>query len=50
MFLAGLGVLDNERAVMIPWFEKMVVEFGNELLDLIRPQLKKIGAVELKLA
>jgi hypothetical protein len=44
------GVLDNERAVMIPWFEKMVVEFCDELLDLIRPQLKKIGAVELKLA
>jgi len=42
--------LDNERAVMIPWFEKMVVEFCDELLDLIRPQLKKIGAVELKLA
>jgi len=42
--------LDNERAVLIPWFEKMVGEFGDELLDLIRPQLKKIDAVELKLA
>ena len=42
--------LDNERAVMIPWFEKMLGKFGDQLLDLIEPQLKKIGAVELKLA
>jgi hypothetical protein len=35
--------LDNERAVMIPWFEKMLGKFGGELLDLI-------GALELKLA
>jgi hypothetical protein len=44
------GTLDNERAVMIPWFEKMLGKLGDELLDLIGPQLKKIGELELQVA
>jgi hypothetical protein len=44
------GWLDNERAAMIPWFEKQLEKFGDELLDLFEPQLKKIGELELRLA
>lgn len=40
------GWLDNERAAMIPWFEKQLEKFGDELLDLIEPQLKKITKLE----
>jgi hypothetical protein len=42
--------LDNERSVMIPWYAKQLREFGDELLDLIKPQLEKIKALELQLA
>jgi hypothetical protein len=44
------GWLDNERAVMIPWFEEQLKGLGDELLDLIEPHLKKIRDLELKLA
>jgi hypothetical protein len=42
--------LDNERSVMIPWFERQLTKFSDELFDLIGPRLKKISELELKLA
>jgi hypothetical protein len=40
------GTLDNERAVMMPWVEKMLGKLADELLDLIEPHLKKITKLE----
>jgi hypothetical protein len=42
--------LDNERSVMIPFYEKMLGKLGDELLDLVEPHLKKIGELELQVA
>jgi hypothetical protein len=42
--------LDNEREAMIPFYKKMLRKLGDELLDLIEPRLKKIDALELRLA
>jgi hypothetical protein len=45
------GTIDNERAVMIPFFEKMLrnrlTDLADELLDIIAPRVKKL---ELELA
>jgi hypothetical protein len=42
--------LDHERGVMIPYYEKMLTAYNEELFETIAPRLRKIGELELEVA